>query len=198
VLHFIDFEIFCVTKYFLTTYCLSRTINAYTLESFLLFFPQSSIQCIGGLQVLFPLLEQVKYTESSTEKLDRDICFPPIRDCEAVATRELSIINENPTNDVTEPITFNHIGQTSSEDEASLNGAVDRRTAHDVLEQKPEKYEIDHQLMTDGCQQGDDVQDGTLDSSIPKGQTGGDAKMRGAGSFLVIESPYVSNGYHYS
>jgi len=135
----------------------------------------------------------VKYTESSTEKLDRDICFPPIRDCEAVATRELSIINENPTNDVTEPITFNHIGQTSSEDEASLNGAVDRRTAHDVLEQKPEKYEIDHQLMTDGCQQGDDVQDGALDSTVPKGQTGGDAKMRGAGSFLVIESPQQGN-----
>ena len=165
-------------------------MKAYTLRFFFtVFSSQSSIQCIGGLQVLFPLLEQVKYTESSTEKLDRDICFPPIRDCEAVATRELSIISENPTNDLTEPITFNHIGQTSSEEDKGLSGAVDRRTTRDVLEQKPEKYEIDHQLMTDRGRQGDDVQDGTLHNSVPKGQTGGDTKMRGAGSFLVIESP---------
>ena len=152
---------------------------------------QSSIRYIGGLQVLLPLLEQVKFIESSPEKLHRDICLPPVRDCGTVSTRDLSVVSstDNAKTDNDEPTTFNHIGHTASEEDMGLNEALDGEIASEIFEQKPQKYHSEQSLRTDNGELGDSIQDTKVENVIVKKPVGGETKVKAAGSFLVIESP---------
>ena len=135
----------------------------------------------------------MKYTASSVEKLQRDICLPPMRGCETVSTREVFVrsSDENVKNDVTEQptITFNRIGHTASEEEAGLNEAVDGEIANNVFEQKPKKYDAEQSPTSDSCEQNDSVLGPTSESNVVKEPLEREGKMHAAGSFLVIESP---------
>ena len=133
----------------------------------------------------------MKYTASTVGKLQRDICLPPVRGCETVSTRELlvSSSNENAENDATEqPITFNHIGHTASEEEAGSNEAIDGEIANEVFEQKPNKYDTEKFPTSNSCKQNDSVLVPTTESSVTKEPIGIEGKVHAAGSFLVIES----------
>ncbi|XP_065051660.1 neurobeachin-like protein 2 [Rhopilema esculentum] len=100
---------------------------------------KSSIQCIGGLPVLFPLLEQVKYSETPAEKLSRDINLPMIKGPESLYARSISLVKETPSQDIanditpTEPMSFNHFGETISEGdpEENTSGNETELTSHD-------------------------------------------------------------------
>ena len=133
----------------------------------------------------------MKFTESSPEKLHRDVCLPPVRDCGTVSTRDLSVINstENAKTDNDEPITFNHIGHTASEEDMGSNEAVDGEIASEIFEQKPKKYFIEQSLTADNGELGDSIQDTKVENVIVKKPVGSEAKVKAAGSFLVIESP---------
>ena len=139
--------------------------------------------------MLFPLLEQVKYTESLTEKLQRDVCLPIVRTCETVSTRDLSLISsiENRTDNALEPITFNHIGHTASEEEAASNEVIDGEIPNDVFEEKPVRHYAEQAPANEKGNR--TTHTPTLETAGTKGSNETEGRIHAAGSFLVIDSP---------
>ena len=153
---------------------------------------QSSIQCIGGLPVLFPLLEQVKYSETPADKLSRDINLPMMKGSESLYARSLSLVKETPSQDIasdippTEPMSFNHIGETISEGGSEEN----------LSENETESISDDKKTMLDTAHN----EEAPPHSSVAKEETSpilrksADRRQRegqgaSTGSFLLIDSP---------
>lgn len=132
----------------------------------------------------------MKYTELSSEKLHRDICIPVVKSCEAVSTRDVSLVSSNDfaTGDVTcEPITFNHVGHTASEEESGSSEVVDGELKNEVFEEKPIRYYAEE----GGKSQVDtkERESKALASTAAHASAGNKDRVHTSGSFLVIDSP---------
>ena len=160
-------------------------------------FFQSSIQCIGGLQVVFPLLEKVKYSEVSAERLSRDLCLPIVTERAEVSTRDVSVSNASSSGQLRvrayspEPRPFNDIGEMAGQTSeisseaisfAASDGPRDEREVTNVvpvMEEAPAcgKVGVSASKPT------------ALPVDNPEDRVASAKNVRGTGSFLVIDSP---------
>eukprot|EP00794_Sanderia_malayensis_P017323 gene17323-19056_t len=142
---------------------------------------KSSIQCIGGLQVLFPLLEQVQYCEETERKISRDASFAlPKNDISTIDMNSemgtsVSVV-EGGTSIPTSPMDFNHCSGELHEQRMSNSGyceGVSTGTDNDEPEPRPRAISGDKEA---------NVARDTLDELRKANRSSPD-------SFLVVESP---------
>lgn len=130
----------------------------------------------------------MKYVESPTEKLQRDVCIPAIKSCETVSTRDLSVASspqETSSEATNEPITFSHVGHTASEEDMGPSEAAHGEVANGVFEEKPP---VKHYMeLAKGLEEEHAMEAGMVHQGASKNESKNE--MPTAGSFLVIDSP---------
>ena len=145
---------------------------------------------MGGLQVLFPLLEQVQYSEETEGKIARHHSLPSTANTESISTTEISISNDMQGQHrradfelSTSPFDFNHFGDLvrppSAEQFMPIEpaGVTDERGAVNKSRQTVANDDAVEEQKSPVSLQPSTV--------FPEG---GHSTLPSAGSFLVIES----------